>query len=402
MASDSLLSEKYTLLLPHLNESSKRLYLASEAMSIGRGGICKVSKLTSVSRVTLTAGLKELRSKPALTSSKNGIRQSGGGRKKATDLDKNLIEALKKLVAPHTVGDPMRPLLWTSKSTRKLAEELCKQGFSVSYNIVNRILQAEGFSLQANKKTNEGGNHPDRDAQFQHINNTSAQFIANGEAVISVDCKKKELIGEFKNSGTEWTLKDNATAVNVYDFVDKDLGKAVPYGVYDIERNQGWVSVGINYDTAKFAVSSIRNWWHEMGMHVYQESKRIYINADGGGSNSSRSRLWKTELQLLANELNKEIHVSHFPPGTSKWNKIEHKMFSFISMNWRANPLVSLQVIVNLIAATTTTKGLKINAKADTTPYEKGIKVSDEELLLVNVDKNEFHGEWNYIIKPNV
>ncbi|TAG55569.1 MAG: ISAzo13 family transposase [Cytophagales bacterium] len=347
MASDSLLSEKYTLLLPHLNESSKRLYLASEAMSIGRGGISKVSKLTSVSRVTLTAGLKELRSKPALTSSKNGIRQSGGGRKKATDLDKNLIEALKKLVAPHTVG--------------------------------------EGFSLQANKKTNEGGNHPDRDAQFQHINNTSAQFIANGEAVISVDCKKKELIGEFKNSGTEWTLKDNATAVNVYDFVDKDLGKAVPYGVYDIERNQGWVSVGINYDTAKFAVSSIRNWWHEMGMHVYQESKRIYINADGGGSNSSRSRLWKTELQLLANELNKEIHVSHFPPGTSKWNKIEHKMFSFISMNWRANPLVSLQVIVNLIAATTTTKGLKINAKADTTPYEKGIKVSDEELLLVNV-----------------
>jgi hypothetical protein len=371
-------------------------------MSIGRGGIGKVSELTSVSRVTLTVGLKELRSKETLTKPKNSIRQSGGGRKKATDLDSTLVDAVKNLVAPHTVGDPMRPLIWTSKSTRKIASELENQGFSVSYNIVNRILQAEGFSMQGNKKTNEGGKHEDRDAQFQYINLTSAQFIAINEPVISVDCKKKELIGEFKNSGTEWTLKDNATEVNVYDFMDKDLGKAVPYGVYDIQRNEGWVSVGINYDTAQFAVSSIRNWWNEMGCKLYQASKRIYITADGGGSNSSRSRLWKTELQLLANELNKEFHVSHFPPGTSKWNKIEHKMFSFISMNWRATPLTSLQVIVNLIAATSPTKGLKIKAKADTTEYEKGIKVTEEELLLVNVERNEFHGEWNYIIMPNL
>lgn len=396
---DLLLKEKYDLLLPHLDEKTRRLYLSSEAIGLGRGGKSTVSRLTRVSRVTLTSGENELRSKPTGRSEK-GIRKKGGGRKKASTLDNKLIQAVKSLVAPYTLGDPMSPLLWTSKSTRKLEQELKSQGFIVSYNVVNRILKSEGFSLQSNRKTDEGGKHEDRDAQFRHISNTTTDFMASGDPVISVDCKKKELVGNFKNGGKEWSLKGKPKDVKVYDFIDKDMGKAVPYGVYDICENEGWMSVGINFDTAKFAVSSIRNWWYEMGVRRYKSSNRIYINADGGGSNSSRSRLWKTELQILANELNKEIHVSHFPPGTSKWNKIEHKMFSFISMNWRAKPLISLQVIVNLIANTTTTKGLKIKTRIDETIYEKAIKISDKELAEINIIRNEFHGEWNYIIKP--
>ena len=402
MLDENKLREKYALLLPHLDEKSKRLYLASESIGIGRGGISKTAKLTGLSRVTLTSGLKELRSAEVRNNDKKQIRKPGGGRKKSVDKDAGIIKAVREIVNPHTVGDPMVSLLWTSKSTRKISTELAKQGYNVSYNIVNRILISEGFSLQGNKKVDEGGEHEDRDAQFIHINKMAGEFIACGNPVISVDCKKKELVGNYKNSGQEWYPKGEAPEVKVYDFVDKELGKAVPYGVYDIEQNQGWVSVGVNYDTAKFAVSTIRNWWYEMGCSLYKDSKRLLITADGGGSNSTRSRLWKTELQLLSNELNMEIAVSHFPPGTSKWNKIEHKMFSYISMNWRAKPLINLEVIVSLIAGTTTTKGLIIKSKIDHTVYEKGIKISDEQLGKINMKQNEFHGEWNYSINPNL
>ena len=400
MTNDTLLIEKYDLLLPHLDERTKRLYLASEAIGFGRGGQSKVSRLAKVSRVTIAAGIKELRSAGVKKDVAQRIRKKGGGRKKSVLLEANLIGAVQKLVNPHTVGDPMSPLLWTSKSTRNLSEELKKEGFKVSHNLVNRILQGEGYSLQANRKTDEGGNHVDRNAQFEHINKRSGEYFASKNPVISVDCKKKELVGNFKNGGQEWSPSGEPEKVKVYDFIDQELGKAIPYGVYDVAQNDGWVSVGVNFDTAQFAVSSIRNWWYEMGIKVYGGSQRIYINADGGGSNSSRSRLWKTELQLLSNELQMEIEVSHFPPGTSKWNKIEHKMFSFISMNWRAKPLTSLQVVVNLIANTTTTKGLKVDSKIDETVYEKGIKISDEELAKVNIIKNDFHGEWNYTICP--
>lgn len=403
MKDDDLLKEKYRLLLPYLDERRKRLYLSSEVIGMGRGGLKKVSEMTNISRVTLIAGTKELFSnskEPTDGININGIRKKGGGRKKVVDIETEIVDKLNELVNPYTVGDPMRALLWTSKSTRKLADELKELGFNVSYNVVNRLLQSEGYSLQSNKKTNEGGTHQDRDLQFQYINNKSLAFIAKNEAVISVDCKKKELVGEFKNNGREWAKTGQAEEVNVYDFQSLSIGKAVPYGVYDVNRNEGWVSVGVNYDTAQFAVSSIRNWWFEMGKKQYEATKRIYINADGGGSNSSRSRLWKVELQKFATEINKEIHVSHFPPGTSKWNKIEHRMFSFISMNWRAKPLVSFEVIVNLISGTRTKKGLMINSKLDETKYEKGIKISDKEMKEISIDKNQFHGEWNYIIKP--
>ena len=403
MKDDALLKEKYRLLLPYLDEKRKRLYLSSEVIGMGRGGLKKVSELTNISRVTLIAGTKELFSnskEPTDDSNISGIRKKGGGRKKAVAIETEIVDKLNELVNPYTVGDPMRALLWTSKSTRKLADELKDLGFNVSYNVVNRLLQSEGYSLQSNKKTNEGGTHQDRDLQFQYINNKSLEFISKNEVVISVDCKKKELVGEFKNNGREWAKKGQTEEVNVYDFQSLSIGKAVPYGVYDVNRNEGWVSVGVNYDTAQFAVSSIRNWWIEMGKKQYEATKRIYINADGGGSNSSRSRLWKVELQKFATEINKEIHVSHFPPGTSKWNKIEHRMFSFISMNWRAKPLVSFEVIVNLISGTSTKKGLMINSKLDETEYEKGIKISDKEMKEIIIDKNQFHGEWNYIIKP--
>jgi hypothetical protein len=402
MQDHKLLEEKYALLLPHLDEKSKRLYLASESIGIGRGGISKTAKLTGFSRVTLTAGIKELRSTDVKNQDIKSIRKAGGGRKKSVVKESGLIETVLKMVNPYTVGDPMNMLLWTSKSTRKLSAELKKQGYDVSYNVVNRILSSEGFSLQGNKKVDEGGEHEDRDAQFAYINKVATEFAASKDPVISVDCKKKELVGNYKNSGQEWYPKGEAPAVKVYDFVDKELGKAVPYGVYDIEQNQGWVSVGVNHDTAKFAVSTIRNWWHEMGKELYRNSKRLLITADGGGSNSTRSRLWKSELQLLSNELNMEIVVSHFPPGTSKWNKIEHKMFSFISMNWRAKPLINLEVIVKLISGTTTSKGLLIKSKIDEGVYEKGIKITDEELSKIKIKQNDFHGEWNYSIVPNV
>lgn len=382
MFSDDELHKKFKLILPYLNEQATRLYLGSEAQILGRGGKQRVAKLAGVSRVRIDKGIAELTSgkveredKPVLK-----IRRPGGGRKQHKESQAGLIEALESIVAPHTMGDPMKVLLWSSKSLRNIEKALNEKGYLVSYVTVGELLKSLGYSLQANKKTDEGGNDPDRNEQFEFINKTALTFMADNAPVISVDCKKKELIGNFKNAGTDWFVQGNAPEVRVYDFVDKELGKAVPYGVYDIAKNEGWVSVGISKDTAEFAVNSIRTWWQQMGKEQYPSVNKLLVTADGGGSNSSRSRLWKKELQTLSTELGMEIHVCHFPPGTSKWNKIEHRMFSYITKNWRAKPLESLEVIVNLIANTTTQKGLTIKAKADKNQYEKGLKVDDETL----------------------
>ena len=307
-----------------------------------------------------------------------------------------------EIILPHTMGDPEKPLIWCSKSTRKIQKVLLGRGYQISHESVRQCLKSLGFSLQSNKKTKEGGNHPDRDAQFEYINNNAKDFLSAGDPVISVDCKKKELIGDYKNKGREWTLVHHPEEVGVCDFVDKTNGKAAPYGVYDIGNNRGWISVGISSDTAAFAVSTIQSWWEGEGKDLYPFSQRLYINSDGGGSNGSRNKLWKEELQKLANEHALEIHVSHFPPGTSKWNKIEHRLFSQISLNWRAKPLTSLLVILNLIGATTTEMGLVVKAKLDEKQYQTGIKITDEQIKEWNIEKNEFHGEWNYIIKQNL
>lgn len=403
MKKQDLLKEKYERFKIILNERDTRLILASEAMSLGRGGISTVSKKSGLSRSTLTIGINELGSKKILKVVKNvPIRKPGGGRKKETEKNKNLESIIDEIVCPHTVGDPMSPLLWSSKSLRHIAEAAKEQGCQISHQSVGEILKSKGYSLQGNRKTDEGSNHIDRDAQFNYINDIAKDFLADDDPVISVDCKKKELIGNFKNSGEEWLPTGTPTTVKVYDFIDKDLGKAIPYGVYDIANNEGWVSVGISHDTASFAVSTIRNWWCEMGEEKFSKSKRVFITADGGGSNSSRSRLWKIELQVFADEIGKEITVSHFPPGTSKWNKIEHRLFSHITMNWRARPLTNIQLVVDLIASTKTSKGLKVKSKLDKALYEKGIKISDEKLGRINIEKSEFHGEWNYTIKPNI
>lgn len=402
MEKDKALQIKYSKILPNLDERTARLYLASEAESMGRGGKQRVSRLAKVSRVRIDKGIAELNGISVLEKSDVGqrIRKVGGGRKKHKEHQSGLLEALESIVSPHTMGDPMKVLLWTSKSLRNISNALTDRGFIISYVTVGSILRSIGFSLQVNKKTDEGGKDPDRNSQFEFINETALSFMKDNEPVISVDCKKKELIGNYKNGGSEWYPKGEAPNVKVYDFVDKELGKAVPYGVYDIAKNDGWVSVGISRDTASFAVNSIRSWWKEMGQEKYPSAKKILITADGGGSNSSRSRLWKKELQALSEELKIEIHVCHFPPGTSKWNKIEHRMFSHITKNWRARPLESIEVIVNLIANTTTKKGLKIKAKVDTNQYEKGIKITDKELEEINLINKEFKGKWNYKIIP--
>jgi transposase len=403
MKNQDLLKEKYERFKIILNERDTRLILASEAMSLGRGGISTVSKKSGLSRSTLTIGINELGSKKNFKVIQHtSIRKPGGGRKKETEKNKNLESIIDEIVCPHTVGDPMSPLLWSSKSLRHIAEAAKEKGCQISHQSVREILKSKGYSLQGNRKTDEGSNHIDRDLQFNYINDIAKDFLAVDDPVISVDCKKKELIGNFKNSGEEWLPAREPTTVKVYDFIDKGLGKAIPYGVYDIANNEGWVSVGISHDTASFAVSTIRNWWYEMGEEKFRKSKRIFITADGGGSNSSRSRLWKIELQVLSDEIGKEITVSHFPPGTSKWNKIEHRLFSHITMNWRARPLTSIQLVVDLIASTKTTKGLKVKSKLDKVVYEKGIKISDETLGRINIEKSEFHGEWNYTIKPNI
>ena len=402
MQTDKLIQMKYEKILPFLNEKQTRIVLAADAESMGRGGLSKVSKLSGISRVTLNIGIKELASASTSDFPGNGrIRKEGGGRKKETEKNKNLAKVIEDIVNPHTMGDPMKPLLWTSKSLRNIAEAAKNKGCNISHKLAGVILKNAGYSLQSNRKTDEGSTHIDRDAQFNFINDIAKEFLANDNPVISVDCKKKELIGNFKNEGTEWLPAGKATTVKVYDFIDKDLGKAIPYGVYDVGNNEGWVSVGISHDTASFAVATIRNWWYEMGEEKFSTSKRVLITADGGGSNSSRSRLWKTELQVFADEIGKEISVCHFPPGTSKWNKIEHRLFSHITMNWRARPLTSIQLVVDLIASTKTSKGLKVKSKLDSTEYKKGIKISDVELTKINLLKDNFHGEWNYTIKPS-
>ena len=399
MQTDDLLKEKYNSLLPLLNEKDSRLVLAADAKSMGRGGLSKVAKLSGKSRVTLNAGLKDLASASRPNGLTPGIRKAGGGRKKATEKDSGLIRVIEDIVSPYTMGDPMKPLQWTSKSLRKIAEIAKEKGHNVSHKLVGGLLKGLGYSLQSNRKTDEGGTHEDRDAQFEYINQIASAFLTAKYPVISVDCKKKEVLGNIKNPGQEWLPKKSPTEVKVYDFIDKELGKAIPYGILDIANNEGWVSVGIDNDTASFAVATIRSWWGEMGSKRFKPEK-LFITADGGGSNSSRSRLWKKELQLFANDTGLEITVSHYPPGTSKWNKIEHRLFSYISINWKAKPLINVQLVVDLIAATTTTKGLVVKSKLDSNLYPKGQKVSDDELEGLKLTKAEFHGEWNYKISP--
>lgn len=390
--------QRYQYLAPHFSEKERRLWVAAESYAIGRGGNTIVQEATGISRVTINNGKKEIDSK--VETFQNRIRNTGGGRKKITDKNPALAKDLDDLINPLTRGDPESPLRWTCKSTHKLAKALCKKGHKVSQKTVHTILQKMGYSMQANRKILEGKQNPDRDAQFHFINDQVAEFQASGQPVISVDAKKKENIGQYKNPGMEWEPKGCPVNVNTYDFPDKKAGKACPYGVYDLSRNEGWVSVGISKDTAEFAVESIRRWWNEMGCSIYPHATRLFITADGGGSNGYRIRLWKKEIQALSNELGIDIQICHFPPGTSKWNKIEHQMFSFMSKNWRGRPLESLATIVNLIANTTTKNGLKIKTDVDSSEYQTGIKVSDEEMASLNIFRDEFHGEWNYKVKP--
>jgi len=391
------LSEKWSVLQPLLNERSKRIWAGMEATSLGHGGISLLERVTGLTRKTISKGIKEI--ELGLVEGSH-IRSSGGGRKSKEILYPDLLAQLDLLVSPYTKGDPMNPLRWTSKSTDKLATELQSQGYEISSKTVGRLLKQQEYSLQLNRKEKEGNGHKDRDAQFKFLNKKVAKFLSSGKAAISVDTKKKENIGNYKNTGRDYYKKGESPKVKVHDFKDKKLGKVAPYGIYDIGINEGWVSVGISSDTAQFAVNSIRSWWYEMGEQIYGDTSEILITADGGGSNSSRSRLWKVELQKLANEIQKKIHVCHFPPGTSKWNKIEHKMFCFITQNWRGKPLISRQTVVELIANTTTKSGLTIKAALDENDYQTGIKVTDQELAKVNLKNNKFHGEWNYYIKP--
>ena len=402
---ESAIRERYQNLEWALDERLRRLYAAAEAKVLGHGGITLVQKATGVARGSIKQGLKELsplqRAATSGNDSNQRVRRIGGGRKASVKDDAQLLAALESLVEPLTRGDPESPLRWTCKSLRQLESELRSQGYVVSHTSIGDLLKKLGYSLQGNRKTLEGGDYPDRNAQFEFINARAKDAIRDGQPVISVDTKKKELVGQYKNSGKELRPKGEPEQVNVYDFVDKDLGRANPYGVYDITNNLGWVSVGTDHDTASFAVATIRRWWFGMGKELYPDARDLLITADGGGSNGSRVRLWKFELQKLANELDIPIRVSHFPPGTSRWNKIEHRLFSYISMNWRGKPLVSHETIVNLIAATTTRKGLKVRAELDTGHYPKGIKVTEEELKTVRILREDFHGEWNYSILPS-
>ena len=390
---------RFVALKPHLDERSRRVLAAAEAKAAGYGGIAAVWRATGIAPSTIGRALRELAdgSGPPL----GLVRHPGGGRKPLVETDTGLLDALLALVEPTTRGDPESALRWTCKSLRRLEAELRAQGHPISRTVIGELLKEQGFSLQANCKTREGDSHPDRDAQFSYINELVSTALAGQQPVISVDTKKKELVGDFKNGGREWQPKGQPEQVRVHDFLIKELGRAVPYGVYDLAADHGWVSVGMDHDTAAFAVQTIRRWWHEIGRIRYPEAKKLFITADGGGSNGSRSRLWKRELQHLANEIGIDITVSHFPPGTSKWNKIEHRLFAFITMNWRGKPLVSHQVIVQLIGSTTTDTGLEVRCEIDGNLYPKGIKVTDKEMEAINIARNEFHGEWNYIISPN-
>lgn len=404
LASEGIVAKKFKQVSPYFSERILRIWAATEASSLPRGGISMLSEITGLSRTTIHAGISELKKKKTknFVEKIDRVRQEGAGRKKITEKNETIIADIERLIDDTTRGDPMNPLRWTCKSTYNIVDELNKMGHKVSQRTVYNLLDEMEYSMQSNRKTKEGSNHPDRDAQFRHISAKVKDFQARNQPVISVDAKKKEAIGEFKNNGLEWREKGNPIKTNVYDFPDKELGKVAPYGVYDLTQNKGWVSVGISSDTAEFAVASIRNWWKEMGQQVYPELKELLITADGGGSNGSRVGLWKKELQQLANELEIEINVCHFPPGTSKWNKIEHRMFCHITKNWRGRPLVSREVVVNLIGNTTTKTGLVIKAKIDENNYSKGIKVTKKELKTLEIIGDSFHSEWNYKIRPQM
>jgi Rhodopirellula transposase DDE domain len=392
------IGDRYAALRSHLDERGRRSFAAGEARSAGYGGIAAVARATGIAPSTIGRGLKELAHGSDVAAER--VRRPGGGRKSLTEIHAMLLDDLLALVSPGARGDPMSPLRWTLKSLRRLAAELQAKGHQISHTVVGELLKRQRFSLQANCKTREGDSHPDRDAQFGHIDACVGRALAERQPVISVDTKKKELVGDFKNAGREWRPCGDPEQVRVHDFLMKELGRAVPYGVYDLAANAGWVSVGIDHDTAAFAVQAIRAWWHDVGNSRYPDARCLTITADGGGSNGSRVRLWKRELQALADELGIEITVHHFPPGTSKWNKIEHRLFSFISLNWRAKPLVSYQVIVDLISATTTDTGLSVRCQLDPNTYPKGISVPDQEMHALNLLRHQFHGDWNYTIRP--
>ena len=406
MRGESPIELRWNLVREHLDERQRRVVAAAEARVIGRGGISQVAAATGLARGTIMSGLEEFEATrnefmagPRLAAP-SAVRRPGGGRKPASEKDPTLVVDLLSLVEATTRGDPMAPLRWTCKSLRVLAEELHARGHGISHVVVGQLLKAQGYSLQGNAKVIEGNQSADRDEQFRHINAVASAAMARGQPVISVDTKKKELVGQFKNGGKEWHRAGEPEEVKVHDFVDKELGRATPYGVYDIAADQGWVSVGTDHDTAAFAVQTIRRWWSMMGKPRYPKAKDLTITADGGGSNGHRMRLWKLELSKLASETGLTIHVCHFPPGTSKWNKIEHRLFSFITMNWRARPLISHEVIVNLIASTKTSTGLLVHAELDTNEYPKGVAVTDEEMSSVRIAPESFRGDWNYRIRP--
>lgn len=399
-----LIGLMYQLVAPELDERSRRLVVAAGATALGRGGISAVAEAAGVARHTVSSGVAELAGLAKVSTErekgKSRIRRPGGGRKKVAHQDTTLVYDLEQLVEPTTRGDPESPLRWTCKSVRRLAMELGVLGHRVCPQVVANLLHELGYSLQANVKVIEGGQHPDRNAQFEYINGRVTASLSAKQPAISVDTKKKELVGDYKNNGSDWRPKGDPERVKVHDFVEAGKGRASPYGIYDIAHDLGWVNVGVDHDTSAFAVESIRQWWRSMGSALYPGAERLLITADGGGSNGSRVRLWKVELQKLADETGLIISVCHLPPGTSKWNKIEHRLFSHISMNWRARPLISHEVIVSLIANTTTSSGLRVESRLDTGKYPAGIKVSDEELASINLERDDFHGEWNYSIRP--
>lgn len=402
MSQPKFLKKKLLSLLPYLNEKQQRIAAAVEARSLGYGGVSEVAEATGLSRTTIHRAIEELED-PAIRShlKEDRVRRRGGGRKRIVVQHPPLLKRLRSLVESTTRGDPMSPLLWTSKSTRHLAQVLSREGFSVSHRVIAEMLREMNYSLQANSKTlEEGANHPDRDRQFHYLNDCVTRYLKKGDPVISVDTKKKELIGRYHNKGREWRPEGHPEEVRVHDFIDPQEAKAIPYGVYDVARNQGWVNVGCDHDTAAFAMGSIRRWWQSMGYPAYPETGRLLICADAGGSNGYRIRLWKVELQKFVDETGLGVTVCHLPPGTSKWNKIEHRLFSHISMNWRGRPLVSHEVVVKLIGSTKTKTGLKVKAKLDKGKYPLKVRISDEEMESLNIEPHAFHGEWNYTIRP--
>ena len=400
MVDTAAITARFNALTPVLDERTRRLLAAAESQAIGRGGISMVAKAVGISRAVIRQGVAELHDPSLLAAGR--IRREGGGRKKAVDKDTSIKSDLESLLESTTRGDPEAPLRWTCKSVRQLTSELKRGKHEVSHQVVADLLHELGYSLQANRKTTEGASHPDRNAQFEHLNGKVKWSLGRHQPVISVDTKKKELVGDFKNNGKELRPKGNPEPVRVHDFVDPECGRATPYGIYDLGRNHGWVSVGMDHDTAEFAVETIRRWWRSMGQPAYPDATRLLITADAGGSNGSRLRLWKVALQKLADEIGLRIFVCHFPPGTSKWNKIEHRLFSYISQNWRGKPLRSFETIVSLIASTTTATGLKVHAELNTETYLAGIRISDQELKQVKIRRDKFHGDWNYEIQLRV